>query len=784
MYQTLANNAARFAHLFLTVPRGDTISRARLLKTTTRVLSLLVIIWALGGLGVSLLKLAPIDWISNLFLLSMLAATAFFTFFTLARGKTQVAALVFILGFAFSVSIAVWQFGSRVPEVHLGYLIPVALAATLWGSRTGTLAAFTVWVTNILVVAEATGGSPLPNTTVQVFGLLSMGAAYFALAMVVGRYAENLTNALGSAEQKAQEAGEAERQARRYAEDLASSLDAQQARQDELATLYSLARHLAATPKLEDSLPFVTEALVSSLHLTFAAVALIEKTEGDAPPSVALASGYPYELADSQVIIGRKRPLSELPTIRYAIEHREPTFIRLDRALGHQDGEADFVSPAQASGLAILPIVVEDRSLGVVIVGEARPVDQPLLREDELRLASSITDLTAGAIQRSVLFCELEDAYVQTVLALAKAVEAKDSHTADHAEKLADIAERVASKLGLNDPVELQAIRFGAVLHDVGKIGVPDSVLKKPGPLDPGEWGLMKQHPVIGCQIVEAVARLRTAGKIVRHHHERWDGKGYPDGLVGDMIPLAARIVTAVDSYSAMVEARVYKPGRSLAEAVAELDRGAGSQFDGKVVEALVEVLREGDTSGERTAMAASAGLPQLGEALPPAAGPELEVLNRLMAAAKGSLDLDEILREVSVMAVDVFGAAAIGIFLYLPEDDCLELAAEQGLPEFMKQRFSRFPVKGFHNEVVVREGRIVVHGSLSEVPEFVELGIPEMEPDWGTYLCVPLTAKGEVRGVMGVLSHRPRLFGDRDLALYRMIGEQIGMAIANAGLV
>jgi HD-GYP domain-containing protein (c-di-GMP phosphodiesterase class II) len=181
---------------------------------------------------------------------------------------------------------------------------------------------------------------------------------------------------------------------------------------------------------------------------------------------------------------------------------------------------------------------------------------------------------------------------VQTVLALARAVEAKDTYTADHAEGLANWAIQVAARLGIADTEELRAIRWGAILHDVGKIGVPDSILQKPCKLDADEWKLMRLHPHIGSEILRPVPRLLAAAEIVRHHHERWDGKGYPDGLQGDAIPFGARILTVVDSYSAMIDERVYKSARSVPYAISELQKHKGSQFDAKVVDAFLEVIR------------------------------------------------------------------------------------------------------------------------------------------------------------------------------------------------
>ena len=144
------------------------------------------------------------------------------------------------------------------------------------------------------------------------------------------------------------------------------------------------------------------------------------------------------------------------------------------------------------------------------------------------------------------------------------------------------------------DGKALAEVEAGALLHDVGKIGIPDAILHKPGPLDAAEWALMREHPIIGERILLPLPGLGNVAKMVRHEHERWDGSGYPDGLAGDEIPLASRIVLACDTFNALVSDRPYRRALPVAGAVAELERCAGTQFDPAVIDALVGCLRSG----------------------------------------------------------------------------------------------------------------------------------------------------------------------------------------------
>lgn len=174
---------------------------------------------------------------------------------------------------------------------------------------------------------------------------------------------------------------------------------------------------------------------------------------------------------------------------------------------------------------------------------------------------------------------------------LGEAVDAKDGHTWRHSEEVALVSHALALALHLS-PVEADIIHVAGHLHDVGKIGVPDAVLLKPGPLTDTEWSLMRRHPVIGADIVRPVRSLRECGvlEMVLHHHERFDGYGYPDGLRGAHIPLGARIIAVADSISAMLQKRPYRRNISFAEAEKEILENAGSQFDPLVVEAFYGV--------------------------------------------------------------------------------------------------------------------------------------------------------------------------------------------------
>lgn len=186
---------------------------------------------------------------------------------------------------------------------------------------------------------------------------------------------------------------------------------------------------------------------------------------------------------------------------------------------------------------------------------------------------------------------QLKQSYLDSTRALVAAVEAKDPYTEKHSLTVAHYAMAFARHLGL--PVlQMEAIGTAAILHDVGKIGIPDSILTKPGKLEPEEYELIKRHPVMGAQILEHIRFLKSELPFILHHHERWDGRGYPAGLAGEAIPLGARVLHIADATDAMLSARAYKPGFTLDRAIGELQRGAGRQFDPALTEAFLDWIQ------------------------------------------------------------------------------------------------------------------------------------------------------------------------------------------------
>jgi putative nucleotidyltransferase with HDIG domain len=249
-------------------------------------------------------------------------------------------------------------------------------------------------------------------------------------------------------------------------------------------------------------------------------------------------------------------------------------------------GRADGKDPGSQLSL---PIVVAGSNWGVLNLEQRA---RGAFDEEDLLLAHVVAGQIGAAIYRCQLVGELEDAFLTTIGVISDAVEMQDSYTADHANEVAELAVRVGERLGI-DGVELDRLRYGALLHDVGKIGIPAEILRKPGPLTDEERARMDEHTAIGARMLERIPFLAPVAPLVRSAHERQDGGGYPDGLAGEEIPRGAMVIATCDAFHAMTSDRSYRKAMSVAAAEAELRDHSGTQFEPSVVEALLAELAD-----------------------------------------------------------------------------------------------------------------------------------------------------------------------------------------------
>lgn len=253
-------------------------------------------------------------------------------------------------------------------------------------------------------------------------------------------------------------------------------------------------------------------------------------------------------------------------------------------ALGMPDG------PQREGAVLCVPLKLRERAIGVMAV--LREDASKGFTEDDESLLASISAQMAVAMENYQLNLDIERTYLETIMALALAVEAKDPYSAGHSKRVGHYASKIGEELGLDSEM-LRVLNDAGVLHDIGKIGIKDAILLKPDPLTEEETQIMRQHAVIGEAIVRPVRSLQKVTLLLRHHHERFDGSGYPDGLKGEAIPLGARILSVADTYDAMVTDRPYRKRLPVDAAKAELRKYAGVQVDPAIVEAFLRFLTE-----------------------------------------------------------------------------------------------------------------------------------------------------------------------------------------------
>jgi response regulator RpfG family c-di-GMP phosphodiesterase len=258
--------------------------------------------------------------------------------------------------------------------------------------------------------------------------------------------------------------------------------------------------------------------------------------------------------------------------------------VDFDTAVGTiRQGAADYVS--KPFNLEEVRIVVERTLEKRKLIRENRDYQQRL----ELRVADRTRELLDKNREVEGLYAELEESYESTLEAMITALDFRDNETHGHSRRVVEYAVLVAQAMGVGEP-DLSWIRRGAILHDVGKIGVSDAILRKPGKLDAAEWEEMKRHPEMGYRMLKHIKFLKPALDIVHCHQERWDGSGYPLGLKGEQIPLGARIFAAVDTFDAMTSDRPYRAAMSIEAARDEIRRFSGIQFDPKIASAFLSI--------------------------------------------------------------------------------------------------------------------------------------------------------------------------------------------------
>ena len=352
----------------------------------------------------------------------------------------------------------------------------------------------------------------------------------------------------------------------------------------ELATLYEMSRSLGATLELETLLDSVLDSAMRIFDVELGYVTMVDRESGALEVRIwrgvdlSHAGETSVRSSMSDWVVREGRPLIFNPPVNGG---------------GSEDagGHSDAVSGAIAA--LCVPLLSNEGTIGAITVGTRNPSQR--FTSDDVRLLATIANHVTIAVGNISLFSSVQEAYLATVRALAAAVDAKDPYTRGHSDGVAAYALMIGEAMGLSGE-QMIALEMAAYLHDIGKIGISEDILLKPGKLTDAEMGQMRHHPLIGANILKPVAFPWPIAPIVRHHHEHFNGQGYPAGLRSEEIPVLARVLTVADAFEAMVADRPYRRGRSQQEAILELRRCAGTHFDPRVVDSFVGLLERIDT--------------------------------------------------------------------------------------------------------------------------------------------------------------------------------------------
>lgn len=369
----------------------------------------------------------------------------------------------------------------------------------------------------------------------------------------------------------------------------------------------------------------------------------------------------------------------------------------------------------------------------------------------------------AMAIDNARLYQQVQDLFLSSVKALVAAVDAKDAYTHEHSEDLATLVSMIAREMKL-PPREEEKARLGALVHDVGKIGIPDAILHKPGGLDPTERAIMMTHVEVGASIIDRPGPLQDLVAIVRHHHEHYDGRGYPDGLRGNAIPIGAAILAVADAFHAMTSHRVYRPARSVDAALEELKQHAGTQFHPQVVDALVTVVHRERTAHsdwsinlDRRIQDAAGAQKPMASSQPLTPG-ETELAWRLWQEVRQVEKLPDLLGRIVDLAAGLLGLPQNTIMLLDDDEQRLTVEASAGAP--------------------LARGTIIPRGR-APAWRAIEFHAAHRHRD-GSAIFAPLISGGKA---IGVVQAGGTAVGDREMRLLSIAADTVAPVIQAARL-
>lgn len=350
--------------------------------------------------------------------------------------------------------------------------------------------------------------------------------------------------------------------------------------------LYKIGQRVSSTSDMSKFVEQITQITQQSLKASASSVLILDTEEQEL--FFEVAKGHAKKVL-KQIRIGIDSGIAG-----WVATHGRPLIVNdvtKDRRFNSTiDNSTGFVTRS----VMCVPLVINRKIIGVIEV--LNKLDGSDFDEQDLEIMAPVAATAAMAIENAKLNKLVVDGYKNTIVSLAGAIDAKDPYTRGHSERVTEYTLLGGISLALSTG-EMDILEYAAILHDVGKIGVADNILSKPGRLTPDEELAIRQHPLIGAKIIEGVPFLQEARKLIRHHHEKYDGTGYPDGLKGEEIPIGARLIAVADTFDTMTTDRAYRAAQSIDNALDELHRYSGTQFCPVAVKAFVSGFKMNDNS-------------------------------------------------------------------------------------------------------------------------------------------------------------------------------------------
>lgn len=349
----------------------------------------------------------------------------------------------------------------------------------------------------------------------------------------------------------------------------------------ELSALYEVGKSITSTLHLDEVLALITKKAANIMNASACSLRLLDKSRHE----LILRSSYGFSNKKFHKVKGTLK-VGESIAGR-VVKNGSPSIIN-DLRMEQNYKYPDLIKKTGLRSLVTVPLVQKNTIIGVLSIYNSR---EGKYTDEDARLLSMFASQAAIAIENARLFEQAETGYLNTIKTLSNIIDAKDSQTYGHSERVMTYCTDVAEVLCLPSN-EKDALKYAGLLHDIGKIGIDIGILRKPSQLSNEEWQVMYMHPVVGSGIVEQIGFLDNLAPIILHHHERYDGKGYPSKLKKDKIPLGARILAIVDAYESMISDRPYRKAMPFKKIKKELLEGAGRQFDPKIVNIFLAILK------------------------------------------------------------------------------------------------------------------------------------------------------------------------------------------------